>query len=68
VTELRRDLLLEHLGQDTGELDDAQALRLYARIARENKERRDRGECMEGLAFALDPGTYALKEPGSVVL
>jgi cardiolipin synthase A/B len=68
VTELRRDLLLEHLGRDTAELDDVQALRLYARIARENTERRDRGECMEGLAFALDPGTYALKEPGSVVL
>ncbi len=68
VTELRRELLLEHLGRDTAELDDVKALRLYARIARENAERRGRGECMEGLAFALDPGTYALKEPGSVVL
>jgi len=68
VTELRRDLLLEHLGRNTTELDDVQAMRLYARIARENTERRDRGERMEGLAFALDPGTYALKEPGSVVL
>ena len=59
VAELRRDLLLEHLGQDTTELDDIQALRLYARIARENAERRSRREPLEGLAFALDPRTYA---------
>jgi phosphatidylserine/phosphatidylglycerophosphate/cardiolipin synthase-like enzyme len=59
VTELRRNLLLEHLGQDTAELDDVSALRLYARIARENAERRSRSEPLEGLAFALDPRTYA---------
>jgi phosphatidylserine/phosphatidylglycerophosphate/cardiolipin synthase-like enzyme len=59
VTELRRNLLLEHLGQDTAEIDDVNALRLYARIARENAERRSRSEPLEGLAFALDPRTYA---------
>jgi phosphatidylserine/phosphatidylglycerophosphate/cardiolipin synthase-like enzyme len=59
VTDLRRELLLEHLERDTSDLDDVQALRLYARIARENAERRDRGEPLEGLAFALDPRTYA---------
>ena len=59
VTELRRDLLLEHLGRDTAGLDDVHALRLYAQIARENAERRGRGKHLEGLAFALDPRKYA---------
>ena len=59
VTELRRELLLEHLERDTSDLDDVQAMRLYARLARENAERRGRGEKMQGLAFALDPQTYA---------
>jgi len=68
VTELRRDLLLEHLGEDTTDLDDVQALRLYARMARENAERRGRRECLEGLAFALDPRTYALSESASIVV
>ena len=64
VSRLRRDLLFEHLGEDTSELDDVQALKLYARIARENTERRNRGEYLEGLAFALDPRSYAIKEVG----
>ena len=59
VTELRRDLLLEHLGQDTAELDDIHTLRLYARIARGTRNGASRGEPLEGLAFALDPRAYA---------
>ena len=59
VRELRRELLLEHLGRDTGGLDDRAALRLYREIARQNRARRAAGEPSRGLAFALDPATYA---------
>jgi cardiolipin synthase len=59
VRALRRELLLEHLGHDTDALDDRAALRLYREVARENTRRRASGEPHEGLAFALDPTTYA---------
>lgn len=59
VRELRRELLQEHLGRDTAALDDRGALRLFREIARENTARRAAGEPLEGLAFALDPETYA---------
>ena len=59
VTALRRELLLEHLALDTAEHDDVEALRLFARIARENAARYARGEKLAGLAFAIDPATYA---------
>jgi len=59
VLALRVALLREHLGQDTTQLDDRTAFRLYREIARENAARRERGEKLEGLAFALDPTTYA---------
>jgi phosphatidylserine/phosphatidylglycerophosphate/cardiolipin synthase-like enzyme len=59
VRTLRRELLLEHTGVDTADLDDQAALRLYATRARENTARRARGEPLQGLAFALDPATYA---------
>lgn len=58
MTELRPELLLKHLERDTSDLD-VQALRLYARMARDNAERRDRGESLEDLAFALDARSYA---------
>lgn len=59
VTELRRNLLLEHLAVDTAGHDDVEALRLFARIARENASRYARGEKLVGLAFAVDASTYA---------
>jgi phosphatidylserine/phosphatidylglycerophosphate/cardiolipin synthase-like enzyme len=59
VRALRRELLLEHLGRDTRALDDRAALRLYREIARKNAARRAAGDPLEGLAFALDPATYA---------
>ena len=40
VTELRRDLLLEHLERDTAELDDVQALRLRTYRPREHRAAR----------------------------
>jgi hypothetical protein len=52
-------LLAEHLDRDTTGIDDRAALRLYGEIARENRRRRDAGDCKwQGLAFSLDPATY----------
>ncbi len=59
VSALRHELLLEHLGLDTADLDDVEALRLFARVARENAPRYARGEKLAGLAFAIDPASYA---------
>jgi cardiolipin synthase len=59
VRALRCELLEEHTALDTSRLDDREALRKYAEIARANTARRARGEPMEGLAFALEPATYA---------
>lgn len=59
VRRLRCDLLSEHLGSDTAALDDRAALRLYGEVCRENLARHQRGEPLVGLAFALDPATYA---------
>ena len=59
VRPLRRELLAEHLGRDTGDLDDRAALGELRRIARENRGRRDAGDPdWRGLAFSLDPATY----------
>jgi phosphatidylserine/phosphatidylglycerophosphate/cardiolipin synthase-like enzyme len=64
VRALRRDLLAEHLGRDTADLDDRSALAAYRRIARENRRRRDAGDAgWEGLAFSLDPATYGRLAP-----
>jgi cardiolipin synthase len=59
VRALRRELLIEHIGHDTHDLDDRSALRLYREVARANTRRRTQGEAHEGLAFELDPTTYA---------
>ena len=59
VRALRRELLAEHLGLDTADLDDRAALDAYRLIARENRARRDAGDPeWQGLAFGLDPATY----------
>lgn len=55
---LRCTLFREHLGVDTADLDDAAALARFAEVARTNRERRARGEPLQGLAFALDPTRY----------
>ena len=60
VKALRCDLLGEHLAQDTSALGAAEALRLFAATARANARRRATGDAAwQGLAFALDPATYA---------
>jgi cardiolipin synthase len=58
VRALRVELLGEHLGVDTSGMEDRDALALYRKTARANAQARDRGEAMNGLAFALDPATY----------
>jgi phosphatidylserine/phosphatidylglycerophosphate/cardiolipin synthase-like enzyme len=59
VRALRCELFAEHLGRDTSQLDNLAALRLYRRIAGENRRRRDAGDsAWQGLAFALDPATW----------
>jgi phosphatidylserine/phosphatidylglycerophosphate/cardiolipin synthase-like enzyme len=58
VRALRCELLREHLGSDTSGLDDVAAMGLMREQARKNQGRRARGERLEGLAFAIDPGRY----------
>ncbi len=55
---LRVALFGEHLGVDTAGLDDRAALARFRDVARANRDRRARGEPLQGLAFALDPATY----------
>jgi cardiolipin synthase len=60
VMALRCDLFNEHLAQDTAMLDAIAAMRLFAVTARANARRRAAGEtAWQGLAFALEPSTYA---------
>jgi phosphatidylserine/phosphatidylglycerophosphate/cardiolipin synthase-like enzyme len=61
VAALRCDLFNEHLAQDTATLDITAAMQLFATTARANARRRAAGEtAWQGLAFALDPSTYAM--------
>jgi cardiolipin synthase A/B len=60
VKALRCDLFDEHLARDTSTLGAAEALRLFAATARANAQRRGAGDmAWQGIAFALDPATYA---------
>ena len=60
VRELRCALFAEHLGEDTARLDDRAALRLYQRVAYENRVKGPgRGLEWQGLAFALSTVAYA---------
>jgi phosphatidylserine/phosphatidylglycerophosphate/cardiolipin synthase-like enzyme len=60
VRALRCDLFAEHLAQDTVAIDAGEAVRLFAKIARKNATRHEAGDAKwQGLAFALDPATYA---------
>lgn len=59
VRALRCELLAEHLGLDTADLDDREALALYRRVARANAVlRRDGDANWQGLAFDIDPAAY----------
>jgi len=59
VRTLRRELLIEHLGQDTDHLNDRAALRLYRKVAIANRDRRDASKSQwQGLAFKIDSALY----------
>ena len=60
VRALRCELLQEHLGRDTTELDDVAAMRLYRQVASENASRRTRNESQTAITYELDPSTYGL--------
>ncbi|MCH2172463.1 phospholipase D family protein [Myxococcota bacterium] len=59
VKKLRCQLLREHLNLDTTTLDDVRAFARYHEIAQANAQRRTRGDPLQGLAFRLNPSTYA---------
>ena len=59
VRRLRCRLLAEHLGQDTADLDDRAALRLYRQTAVHNRCCMEQRETSwKGLAITLEPSTY----------
>ena len=59
VRALRRELFLEHLGEDTGALGGRAALERFRAVAGRNAARRERGApAWEGIAHALDPLRY----------
>ena len=59
VRALRCALLREHLDHDTAGLHDREALRLFRRVAKDNRRKLDAGDhAWQGLAFELDPATY----------
>jgi hypothetical protein len=59
VRAFRCELLREHLDLDTSGLDDRSALRLFRKIARENRRKFQVGDhAWQGLAFKLDLATY----------
>jgi cardiolipin synthase A/B len=56
---MRCKLLAEHLGRDTGHLDDREALILYRSVAIENAHKRKLGRNdWDGIAFGLDTAAY----------
>jgi cardiolipin synthase len=59
VRALRCQLLAEHLGLDTADLDDRAALALYRQVANENRVAMDEPDFVwQGLAFALSASDY----------
>ncbi len=59
VRGFRVALFAEHLGIDTSGLDDRSALRVFRRIAGENREWLAEGDpAWQGLAFSLDVSSY----------
>ncbi len=56
---LRVELLHEHLGEDTAQLDGRTALHRYRDVAQANRARHARGEPLQGQVIALDPAAWA---------
>ncbi|CAN0069670.1 unnamed protein product, partial [Phaeothamnion confervicola] len=65
VRAFRCTLLAKHLGVDTTSLDDAAAVRLYRRLAHENRRKLESGDPeWQGSVFALSPAAYARPSGG----
>ena len=63
VRAMRVELFQEHLALDTSSIDDRTALRLFRRVASENRQRHQDGDPnWQGLAFSLNAATYG-QEP-----
>jgi phosphatidylserine/phosphatidylglycerophosphate/cardiolipin synthase-like enzyme len=63
VRALRVELFQEHLATDTSAMGDTDALRLFRRLAHENRQRHERRDPnWQGLAIRLDAATYG-QEP-----
>lgn len=59
VRAVRTELFQEHLAKDTSGMDARSALRLFATVARENRNRLNRNNPnWQGLAFTLDLASY----------
>jgi cardiolipin synthase A/B len=59
VRALRCELLHEHLGHDTADLDARAALQLYREVAQQNRQMRDAdAPHWQGMAYRLDPAAY----------
>lgn len=59
VRAMRTELFQEHLDLDTSTMDDLSALRLFRRVAQENRGRFEVGDpAWQGLTFSLDVGGY----------
>jgi len=60
VRALRCDLFAEHLARDTAGIAMMEAMQLFAKIARDNALKRQANDTdWQGIAFALDPATFA---------
>ena len=56
-------LFREHIAHDVSGLDDLEAVELFKRVARRNRELHQRGESdWQGLAFSLDMSTYGERD------
>ena len=62
VRALRIALFREHVGIDTSDLNETDALILFQRVANENRNRHRKNDSdWQGLALSLDVATYGLK-------
>jgi len=56
--QFRVDLLQEHLGVDTADMSDEEAMSLYRQTADTNRAKKENKETLQGLAYSVDPETY----------
>lgn len=62
VRALRCELMREHAGIDTEEMDDVAAIDCFRRVARANRERFRQGAALQGLAVEIHPTMYGQED------